>query len=94
VNSAEFYRAALEAGARVGAAYRGGLSNDAATAARTAGAVTPRVPIYRELLAELRAALQAAASGRTRPWMPTLTPSTLPSRTRRKPSASPSRHDV
>jgi hypothetical protein len=50
----------LEAVARASEAYRAGLMNDAATTALTAGGVTPWVPIYRGLLAELRASLQAA----------------------------------
>ena len=60
MNSDGGYRAALEAVAAASEAYRAGLGNDAATTAVTAGGVTPWVPIYRELLAELRAALQAA----------------------------------
>jgi hypothetical protein len=46
--------------ARTSEAYRAGSGNDAAITARIGGGITPRVPIYRELLAELRAALHAA----------------------------------
>jgi hypothetical protein len=62
VNSEEGDRAALEAVARASEAYRAGLTNDAVITAHTAGGVTPWVPIYRELLAELRATLHAAGS--------------------------------
>jgi len=62
VNSDEGYRAALEAVARASEAYRAALDNDAVIAAHTAGGVTPWVPIYQGLLAELRDALGAAGS--------------------------------
>jgi hypothetical protein len=38
------------------------LTNDAVITAHTAAGVTPWVPIYRELLGELRATLHAATS--------------------------------
>jgi hypothetical protein len=60
VNSDEDYRAALEAVARASEAYQAGLANDAAITVRTARGVTPWAPIYRELLAELRATLHGA----------------------------------
>jgi hypothetical protein len=60
VSSDEGYRAALEAVARASETYRAGLTNDAAMTAHTGGGVTPWVPIYRQLLADLRAALHAA----------------------------------
>jgi hypothetical protein len=53
--------AAVNAVVRADEAYRVGLMNDAATTAREAGGVTPWAPIYRELLAEQRPALPAAA---------------------------------
>jgi hypothetical protein len=60
VSSDEGYRAALEAVGRASEAYRAGLANDAAIIAHTGGGVTPWVPMYRELLAELRATLHGA----------------------------------
>jgi hypothetical protein len=54
------YRDALAAVLRAGQAFSGGLSNAGVMSMRHAGGVTPWVPIYRDLLADLRAGLRAA----------------------------------
>jgi aryl-alcohol dehydrogenase-like predicted oxidoreductase len=60
VDTVAGYQVALAAVVRADEAYRGGLSNDSVNSIRHAGGVNPWVPTYRDLLAELRAHLQAA----------------------------------
>jgi hypothetical protein len=49
----------LNAVTAAASAYRGGLTNDAATAVRASG-ISPWTPIYSQLLTELQATLQVA----------------------------------
>jgi len=61
VTSSADYEAALKTVTDAAAAYRGGLvASGAATAASTPHAVSPWTPIYAELLADLKAALESA----------------------------------
>jgi hypothetical protein len=51
---------ALDAVTAAAAAYRGGLTDDGAAAARRAPGVNPWIPIYSQLLTELEARLHVA----------------------------------
>jgi hypothetical protein len=51
---------ALKAVTAAAVAYRGGLTDDEAAAARRAPGINPWTPIYSQLLTELEAALQVA----------------------------------
>ena len=54
------YSSAREAVIRAAEAYQAALTNDAAISARDSTGMTPWVPVYWQLLADLRATLQAA----------------------------------